>query len=59
MRVPTWMVIGLGIWILISLFVVAVCIAARRIDERLGRRPARVLEPLRREPPSRPRARVE
>jgi hypothetical protein len=53
------MVIGLGIWISISLFVVAICVAARRIDSRLGRRAALAFEPFRAESPSRPPARVE
>jgi hypothetical protein len=53
------MVIGLVIWISISVVVVLLCLAARRIDQGLGRRTARPYTPAKPEPPSRPRAKVE
>ena len=53
------MVIGLVIWISISVVVVLLCLAARRIDQGLGRRTPRPFGPIEPEPRRRPRAKVE
>ena len=56
---PAWVVIGVAIWISISVVVVVLCLAARRIDQGLGRRTPRPFGPIEPEPRRRPRAKVE
>jgi hypothetical protein len=51
---PTeWVVVVLFLWIVLSLLVVALCASVRRIDEGLGRRKPRVLDPAKPERPAR------
>jgi hypothetical protein len=41
-----WMVIGLSVWMLVTVVVVALCASARRTDEALGERRARSCDPV-------------
>jgi hypothetical protein len=56
---PLWLVIGLVLWIVVSVVVIAVCVATGRIDAGLGRRGPRSDGPVKPEPPRRPRTKVE
>jgi hypothetical protein len=55
--VPLWVVIGIVLWVVVCVAVVALCVSTRRIDEGLGRRASR--RPVARSDERRPTANVK